>query len=263
MAEGVLFSQECIKLAHLLADAAAKITSKYFRSSSLSVEMKVDETPVTLADKETEKVLRELINKHFPCHGIIGEELGNENLDAEYVWVLDPIDGTLSFVNGVPLFTTLIGVLQNGKPWLGLIDQPILKDRWVGGAGIATQYNGNPCRVRNCSNINNASVYVTAPDFFTADELLRINRLSAEVSSLRFGGTDCYHYGMLSSGWIDVVCEKLNVYEFGAMVPVIEGAGGVMTDWRGRALQGYETSQVLASGDQIVHGECIKIIHPN
>ena len=263
MAEGLSSADDYIRLAHLLADEAAKISLKYFRTPLLSVEMKMDETPVTRADKETEMVLRSLINKYFPSHGIIGEEFGSENSDAEYVWVLDPIDGTLSFVNGVPLFTTLIGILRDGVPWLGLIDQPVLNDRWIGGAGEVTKYNGVPCSVRSCSNISKASVFVTAPDFFTDDEFLSINKLSSEAHSLRFGGTDCYHYGMLSNGWIDVVCEKLNVYEFGAKVPVIEGAGGFMTDWDGQRIQGYETSQVLAAGDAGVHQKCIEIMVPN
>jgi histidinol phosphatase-like enzyme (inositol monophosphatase family) len=248
-----------VALAHRLADAASEITLPYFRTN-LTIEDKSDESPVTLADRETEAALRRLINEAFPDHGIIGEEYGAEKEDAEFVWVLDPIDGTVSFINGVPLFTTIVGVLKDGVPWLGLVDQPVLKDRWSGGAGLATTLNGAPANVRPCDSLGRASVYITAPDFFTAEELICVDRLTEAVKLRRFGGTDCYHYGMVSSGWTDVACEKLSVYEFGAMVPIIESAGGVMTDWSGARLTGTAERQVLASGDRRVHDAVINVL---
>lgn len=248
------------QLAHALADAAAAITLPYFRSS-LTVEDKQDESPVTRADRETEAALRDLIAKAFPAHGIIGEEFGTERADADFVWVLDPIDGTISFINGVPLFTTIIGVLFQGAPLLGVLDQPVLKDRWAGGADQKTRHNGELARTRKCGALANASVYVTAPDFFEADELAAVNALSQATKLRRYGGTDCYHYGMVASGWTDIACEKLSVYEFGAMVPIIEHAGGLMTDWQGEALVGTEGRQVLASGDVEVHAQAITLLN--
>lgn len=252
-------ADECVALAHRLADAAAKITLPYFRTS-LTIEDKTDESPVTRADRETEAALRQLINEAFPDHGIIGEEYGAENESAEFVWVLDPIDGTVSFINGVPLFTTIVGILKDGLPWFGLVDQPILKDRWAGGAGTPTTLNGVPAKVRSCESLDQASVYITAPDFFSVDELACVDRLSEAVKLRRYGGTDCYHYGMVASGWTDIACEKLSVYEYGAMVPIIESAGGVMTDWSGEALTGIEGRQVLASGDHQVHDAAVNVL---
>lgn len=252
-------AEACVALAHTLADAAAKITLPYFRAN-LTIEDKSDDSPVTRADRETEAALRKLINEAFPSHGIIGEEYGAENEGAEFVWVLDPIDGTVSFINGVPLFTTIVGILKDGVPWFGLVDQPVLKDRWVGGAGCPTTHNGQPSTVRACESLDHASVYITAPDFFSADELVCVERLTSAVKLRRFGGTDCYHYGMVASGWTDMACEKLSVYEYGAMVPVIENAGGIMTDWQGKPLTGTEERQVLASGDQRVHQAAVDVL---
>lgn len=252
-------AEACNQLAHRLADAAAAITLSYFRTN-LSVDDKSDDSPVTRADRETEAALRRMINDAFPEHGIIGEEYGAENEDAEFVWVLDPIDGTISFINGVPLYTTIVGLLKDGVPWFGLVDQPVLKDRWVGGAGQDTTYNGAAAHVRSCASLAEASVYVTAPDFFSADDLSCVDRLTQAVKLRRFGGTDCYHYGMVASGWTDIACEELSVYEYGAMVPIIESAGGVMTDWQGNRLTGRAVRQVLASGDSRVHDAAVAIL---
>lgn len=252
-------ADNCVQLAHQLADAASKITLSYFRTD-LSVDDKADESPVTRADRETEAALRRMIGDVFPDHGIIGEEYGAENEDADFVWVLDPIDGTISFINGVPLFTTIVGVLKQGAPWFGLVDQPVLQDRWAGGAGQPTTYNGQRATTRSCEVLADASMYVTAPDFFSTAELSRVDQLTKAVKLRRYGGTDCYHYGMVASGWTDIACEELSVYEYGAMVPLIENAGGVMTDWHGQPLNGHEVSQVLASGDVRAHEAAVAIL---
>ena len=250
---------QCVALAQRLADAAAEISLSYFRTD-LFVEDKEDDSPVTRADLETETALRALIEAAFPDHGIIGEEYGSERADAEFVWVLDPIDGTVSFINGVPLYTTIVGILKEGVPWFGLVDQPVLKDRWYGGAGLPTTLNGKAARVRLCKTLDQATVYITAPDFFDTSELRSVDRLAEAVKLRRYGGTDCYHYGMVASGWTDMACETLSVYEFGAMAPMIESAGGIMTDWQGNPLVGKESRQVLASGDRRVHGAAVAIL---
>ena len=241
---------ECVALAQPLS---------YFRTD-LSIDAKDDDSPVTRADRETEEAMRAMIQAAFPDHGVIGEEYGSDRADAEFVWVLDPIDGTVSFINGVPLFTTIVGVIKDGKPWFGLVDQPVLKDRWCGGAGLPTTLNGMAARVRPCTSLSAASVYVTAPDFFEPQELEAVDRLAGALKLRRYGGTDCYHYGMVASGWTDMACEKLSVYEFGAIVPIIENAGGIITDWQGNPLRGIEYRQVLASGDHAVHGAAVDIL---
>ena len=242
--------------AHDLADMAQTITLRSFRTV-LSIENKEDSSPVTEADKAVENLLRQAINDSFPSHGIIGEEYGAENEKADFIWVIDPIDGTASFINGVPLFTTLIGLLKEGEPFLGLIDQPVLKDRWVGGVGYNTRYNGKIARTRKCDQLSKAYLYITAPDIFSADESIRIEKLEKEVKLRRYGGTDCYHYGMLASGWTDMVCERLHVYEFSAMIPIIEGAGGIITDWRGMSLEGFDEQGVIALGDPRLHEDVL------
>ena len=250
---------ECVALAQRLADAASEISLSYFRTD-LAIDAKDDDTPVSRADRETEAALRAMIEAAFPDHGIIGEEYGADRADAEFVWVLDPIDGTVSFINGVPLFTTIVGIIKQENPWLGLIDQPVLKDRWCGGAGLPTTLNGTAARVRPCAALSDASVYITAPDFFIPEELRSVDRLTKAVKRRRYGGTDCYHYGMVASGWTDMACEKLSVYEYGAIVPIIEHAGGIITDWTGNPLQGIDNRQVLASGDHAVHCAAIDIL---
>jgi len=258
MAEEAL-AAECVALAQGLADAASEITLSYFRTP-LIIEDKDDNSPATRADRETEAALRSMIEATFPDHGIIGEEYGPDRPDAEFVWVLDPIDGTISFINGVPLFTTIVGLIRGGEPWYGLLDQPVLKDRWCGGAGLRTTLNGTAACVRSCASLSQAIVYVTAPDFFESAELAIVDTLSKATKQRRYGGTDCYHYGMVASGWTDMVCEKLSVYEFGAVLPIIENAGGVMTDWHGHPLRGTDYKQVLASGDKDVHAAAVDIL---
>ena len=250
---------EFIRVAEQLADAARPIARRYFRAG-VQVDQKADNTMVTAADREIETVMRGIIGSAFPDHKICGEEQGGAVWGEGYQWVLDPIDGTLSFINGVPLFTTIVGIVKNGIPWFGLVDQPVLQDRWVGGASSPTTRNGKAARVRPCESLAKSSVYVTAPDFFDAEELRSIDRLTQAVKLRRYGGTDCYHYGMVASGWTDMACETLSVYEYGAMVPIIENAGGVMTDWRGEQLSGTEYRQVLASGDRKVHAEAVAIL---
>src|SRR5215469_5457078 len=154
-----------LTLANDLADAAGAAIRPYFRTT-LTVDEKADLSPVTAADRAAEQAMRRLIAARFPAHGIIGEEYGREREDAEFVWVLDPIDGTKSFISGVPLFGTLIALAQCGKPILGVIDQPISRERWIGGADRATTHNGAPIRCRICPGIAAATVFATSPDMF-------------------------------------------------------------------------------------------------
>jgi inositol-phosphate phosphatase/L-galactose 1-phosphate phosphatase/histidinol-phosphatase len=194
--------------------------------------------------------MRQLIAARFPAHGIFGEEFGREREEAELTWVLDPIDGTKSFISGIPLFGTLIALTHGGRPVLGVIDQPILGERWLGARGHPTLFNGAPARTRACASLAAATLYSTAPELMFKDaDAAGFERLRAAVKFARAGG-DCYAYAQLASGFIDLVVEGgLKPYDYCALVPVIEGAGGVITDWEGRVLTLGSDGRVVACGD--------------
>ena len=248
-----------LALAHELADAARPVVLEHFRSG-LAIDAKADDSPVTIADRETEKTMRAMINTRYPDHGILGEEYGSENLDAEFVWVLDPIDGTHGFVTGKPLFGTLIALCQNGAPVLGIIDAPAMSERWVGAKGMATTLNGQPVTVRPCDHIAKAWMYATTPDMFEGDTLPPWQRLTDAVLKTGYGA-DCYAYGLLASGHVDVICEAmLQPYDYCALVPVVEGAGGKITDWQGNPLTLHSDDCVLAAGDPAAHAQALKAL---
>ncbi|HMK68849.1 MAG TPA: histidinol-phosphatase, partial [Stellaceae bacterium] len=215
----------------------------------IAVDDKADLSPVTVADREAEAALRAAIERAYPADGILGEEYGALRLDARRVWVIDPIDGTKSFISGVPLFGTLIALVEDGEPVLGVIDQPISRERWIGARGHATTFCGAPVRTRACPMLGAATLYSTSPDMFQGSESESFGRLKSAVKLARFGA-DCYAYGLLAAGFIDVVVEaSLKPYDYLAMVPVIEGAGGRIVDWEGRRLGLASGGRILACGD--------------
>jgi inositol-phosphate phosphatase / L-galactose 1-phosphate phosphatase / histidinol-phosphatase len=238
-----------LALAESLADAAGAVVRGYFRQK-IVVDDKSDLTPVTVADREAEAAMRRLIEERFPTHGIIGEEHGRLRPDAEYAWVLDPIDGTKSFISGIPLFGTLIALTHRGRPVLGIIDQPILRERWLGAVGRATTLNGVAVRTRPCASLAAATLFSTAPEImFKGADAGGFTRLRGAVKLARYGA-DCYAYAQLASGFIDLVVEGgLKPYDYCALVPVIEGAGGLVTDWQGGALDLRSDGRVVAAGD--------------
>ena len=241
-----------LTLAAALADAAGAAVRPYFRQP-LAVDDKPDSSPVTVADRAAEHAMREMIADRFPEHGIIGEEFGREREAAEFVWVLDPIDGTKSFISGVPLFGTLIALAQRGRPVLGIIDQPVSHERWVGAAGRPTTFNGAAVRCRPCSSLATATVFSTSPDMFTGADAAAHARLAAAAKLVRYGA-DCYAYGLLALGFIDLVVEaSLKPYDFSAMLPIVEGAGGVATDWSGAPLTLASDGRVVVAGDPRAH----------
>jgi inositol-phosphate phosphatase/L-galactose 1-phosphate phosphatase/histidinol-phosphatase len=249
-----------LDLALRLADAAAPIIKRHFRSGAAIVD-KADLSPVTIADRESEAAMRALIAKEVPDHGILGEEHGADRIDAEYVWVLDPIDGTKSFVTGKPLFGTLISLTHRGTPIIGIIDQPVLGERWVGVAGSPTRFNGQPISTRPCAALAEAWLYATTPQMFVGDDADAFQRLAASVKFPLYGA-DCYAYGMLAAGWTDLVCEaSLKPYDWCALVPVVEGAGGRITDWEDRPLTLEPVGRVLAAGDPRLHAQALKLLH--
>ncbi|MCY4500064.1 MAG: inositol monophosphatase family protein [Alphaproteobacteria bacterium] len=231
-----------------LGDTVRPIHRRYFRSG-VAVERKDDESPVTRSDREAEQALRREIANAFPEDGILGEEFGSERLDARRVWVLDPLDGTRAFVNGKPVFGVMAALLEEGRPVAGLIDMPILSERWIGIAGEPTTFNGAPARVRGCESLAAASLNATSPDIFPDNaSLTAFDRLSAACGQRHFGG-DCHLYGLLASGWIDLVAEAgLAPYDYLAHVAIVEGAGGRIGDWQGRPLGLESDGRVLAVG---------------
>lgn len=241
---------ELLSLAHRLADASGEVIRRYFRAP-FTVEGKADMSPVTVADRKAEEAIRAILTKERPNDGIVGEEYGNANPGADFVWVLDPIDGTRAFTTGKPIFGTLIALLHEGVPVLGIIDQPILRERWIGAEGHETQMNGAACRVRSCSALGEA-VANLGPQALRGECLEMIplyNRLEKACRTTSLGG-DCYTYGLLASGYLDLALENdLKLYDYAALIPVVKGAGGTMTDWLGNPLGARSDGAILAFGD--------------
>ncbi|MFW2831276.1 histidinol-phosphatase [Sphingomonas sp. ID0503] len=237
-----------LALAHRLADAAAGAIRPFFRAP-FTMEHKADASPVTQADRAAEAAMRTILEAERPGDGIIGEEYGNAREDAARVWVLDPIDGTRSFVAGRAIFGTLIALLEGGRPVLGVLNQPIQEERWVGAAGRVTTLNGRAVRARSCGTVAEAHLATTGPGYFKAEELAAFERLSAGCRDTLWGG-DCYNYGLLATGHLDLVVEAgLKLYDFAALVPIVEGSGGVMRDWAGKPLDIASDGRVIAAGD--------------
>ncbi len=256
-----------LTLAEALADAAAKVVLRYFRTP-VAVDDKADASPVTVADREAETEMRALIARHYPAHGIIGEEHGRDNPGASHVWVLDPIDGTKSFITGRPIFGSLIALCRDGKPILGIIDCAALGERWTGAAGRPTLHRtrigvGGTVRTRPCPTLDQAALYCTSPLMFDTAEFPLFERVRQAVKLPLYGG-DCYAYGLVASGFADLVVEAgLKPYDWAALVPVLEGAGGRVTDWRGQPLElGTASARVIASGDPRVHAQTSALLSP-
>lgn len=239
-----------------LADVTDAMAMTFFREP-LGVERKADQSPVTQADRAIETTMREKITQRFPTHGIFGEEHGNSRLDATHVWVLDPIDGTKSFVSGMPTFGSLIACLFDGVPELGIISIPPTGERWTGMRGRPATLNGTPCHTSGRVRLAEATLYTTTPDTFDAEGTAQFETLSRRVGMRRFGG-DCYAYGLLASGHVDLVFEMdLHPYDYMALVPVVEGAGGVITDWQGDALGLHSDGRVIAAASAALHAEAM------
>ena len=241
-----------LALAQRLAEAAGAAIRPWFRRPFL-VETKEDFSPVTIADREAEAAIRRLLDEYRPDDGVIGEEYGDDRPEAARVWVLDPIDGTRAFVAGRPLFGTLIALLEEGKPVLGVIDQCIIGDRWIAGPGQPTLFNGQRCHVRRCEALAKARIGTTSPQAFPAGDFDRFEQLRGGVGDVLYGG-DCHNYGLVAAGHLDAVVEAgLKLHDWAALVPIITSAGGVMTDWQGQPLQqGDSDGRVIAAGDPAI-----------
>ena len=256
-------SPNLIALAEALADASGHVIRPYFRAN-VEAHQKHDESPVTRADREAEQAMRLLIAQAHPAHGIIGEEYGWERPDATWCWVLDPIDGTRAFITGRPIFGTLIGLLHQGQPVLGIIDQPITGERWLGVRDQPTRFRGpfgGHAGARRCQRLSDAELSATSPEML-GNALPRFQNLAQAVRRTSWGG-DCYSYGLLALGQIDVIAERdLKPWDWAALVPVVEGAGGKMTDWRGHRLTLQSAGDALAVGDPALLLHAIRALTP-
>jgi myo-inositol-1(or 4)-monophosphatase len=247
-----------------LADVAGQAILPFFRTS-LSIEDKSRGgrfDPVTAADRAAEGAMRELIRRTFPEHGVIGEEFGSERTDAEYVWVLDPIDGTKSFISGMPAWGTLIALTRFGEPVYGMMCQPSTREQFTGDRGAA-RYRGpggnRDLRVRPCANLTEAVLFTTSPLLMNEADRAAFARVEGTVRLSRYGG-DCYAYCMLAAGHIDLVVEtELKAYDVIPLIPIILGAGGLITSWEGGAAE--QGGRVVVAGDKRVHEAALEILH--
>ncbi len=239
-----------IATAEAAADVAGAVIRPFFRAVP-TADLKSDQSPVTIADRNAELAMRAVLSERLPDHGIIGEEFGLERPNAAMRWALDPIDGTRAFITGRPVFGTLIALLQDGVPILGVIDQPVTRERWIGLRGRPTIFRGpigGIAGCRRCPTLDQAELSCTSPDMLGGDAP-RWNRLRDAVRRNSWGG-DCYGYGLLALGQIDIIAESdMKIWDWAPLAPIIEGAGGIVSDWSGAPLRADGDGRVLAVGD--------------
>lgn len=252
-----------------LADVAAEIILPFFRTAALQAEDKSAGgmfDPVTVADRAAESAMRQLIQKTFPGHGIVGEEFGALQSEAEYVWALDPIDGTKSFISGLPVWGTLIGLLHSGWPAYGMMVQPFTQERFYGdgvsakwrGHGSLGKINERRLATRRCFRLDEATLMTTSPLLYSGGKIEAFRRVEARARLSRYGA-DCYAFVMLAAGHVDCVIEPdLKTYDVAALIPIIEGAGGTVTTWEGGSAA--KGGDVVASANNLLHQEALRLL---
>ena len=251
---------EFTEFANFLADESGKLVMKYFRND-FSVESKIDNSPVTIADKNTELKLRNLISEKYPEHGILAEEFESKNTSSDYLWVLDPIDGTRSFIAGHKDFGTLIALLYKSNPIIGIIDCPAHNERWLGVKNLNSKLNQKKIQTSQKKLIEDCYIMTSGLYFEDQDFKNNFDKLRKKTKYCKFGG-DCYMYGMLASGLIDVVVEDtLKIHDYMALLPVIKGAGGVITDKFGKDISFNSDGSLVASCSQSIHNQVIQILN--
>jgi myo-inositol-1(or 4)-monophosphatase len=247
-----------------LATASGEAILPFFRTS-LSVDNKSGAgkfDPVTEADRAAETVMRNLIRNAFPGHGIVGEEFGNERADAEYVWVLDPIDGTKSFITGMPAWGTLIALMRAGEPVYGMMHQPFTRERFTGD-GARARYRGpageRTLHTRNCAALGQAILMTTSPLLMNESDRQTFGKVERAVRLSRYGG-DCYAYCMLAGGHVDLIVEtELKPYDIAPLIPIVVGAGGIVTAWDGGPAK--SGGRIVAAGDRRVHEQALTVLN--
>lgn len=251
-----------VDVATMLADTARSVVRPWFRRG-VDVDSKKDASPVTIADRSAERVMRAILAERLPGHGVFGEEFGQEKAQADYQWLLDPVDGTRAFVTGRPLFGTLIALFYQGEPLLGVLDQPVLQERWFGVKGRATEFSsrlGGKAGTRQDVTLDRAEMSCTSPEMLELAPHDNWKILKQQARRMTWGG-DCYAYGLLALGQIDLIAEcDMNPWDWGALVPIVQGAGGVMTAWDGSPLRMDGDRTVLAAGSASLHREAVRIL---
>ena len=242
-----------------LALRSGEFIRPYFANPALEVKFKEDDSPVTVADRGAEELMRGMIEAKFPGHGIVGEELGSKDPSAEFVWVLDPIDGTQSFASACPLFGTLIALMHEGQPVLGAIHQPVLKQLLIGD-GRTAELDGRAVRLRPCESIESATLLTSDPlNPAKHRNGAAFDTLARRARMVRTWG-DCYGYLLVATGWADIMCDPImNPWDIQALVPVIRGAGGVITDWMGG--DPVKADSIVAAGPGL-HARVIAALNP-
>lgn len=252
-------TQDLLQAAIEISEAAAEIPLRYFRAD-VAVEDKPDASPVTIADRETEQFIRQAIQARFPDHGILGEEFGGEKSDTGILWIIDPIDGTRSFICGQPLFGMLVGVARDGVPEAGLIRMPALGECFAGARGIDATMNGRPIRCRSVTRLDRARLFINEANLLMVREPERLARLMQAGKARRFAN-DCYAFGLLAMGQIDAAIDTdLKPHDYMALVPVVEAAGGVITDWDGNPIRLISGGNVVAAATPELHRELIALL---
>ena len=250
-----------LEAAEAAADVAGSIVRPFFRAP-LTTQDKSDASPVTVADRNAEQAMRAMLSERLPDHGILGEEFGLDRPQARYRWVLDPIDGTRAFITGRPSFGILVALLEDDVPVLGLLDQPVSGERWIGQREQPTRFvpghiGAGRVGTRPCPRLDAAELSCTSPDMLQGADLARWTRLRVEVKRASWGG-DCYAYGLLALGQIDIIAEcTMQPWDWAALVPIVEGAGGRITDWHGQPLRPDGDGSVLAVGDPALLGPAL------
>ena len=246
--------RDVVEFAHMLADAAGEIVRAAARMRRIA-HRKADASPVTETDRAVEMRMREMIAARHPDHGVIGEEFGNDRGEAEHVWVLDPIDGTKAFMAGLPVYGTLIGLARGGRPVLGIIDQPVTRERWTGIDGDGARYNGERVHASACHRLGDALVCTTSSEYYEGEDAHAYRRIVSGSRWMVYGG-NCHAFAQVACGFVDIAVEaKVGVFDYWALVPIVENAGGIMTGWRGEplTLQPPPGGRILASGNRVVH----------
>lgn len=246
--------------ASTMADASGELIRRQ-QQKQFDIEIKDDGSPVTSVDKAAERRIRGIIAELHPNHGIIGEEYPPSAADSEFVWAIDPIDGTLPFLAGFPVFGTLIALLHRGVPILGIIDMPITRERWIGGSNLPTTHNGNPVTTRACENLAAAMMSTSNPDYYDEVTIPALKRMQQATKLTIYGGS-CLAYGQIASGRIDVGIDvQFDIYDYLALVPIIDGAGGFISDWKGNSLDVNSGDRFIAAGDARTHAEALEVLN--
>jgi inositol-phosphate phosphatase/L-galactose 1-phosphate phosphatase/histidinol-phosphatase len=242
-----------------IAEFAAKAAMEYFRGA-IATEFKQDDSPVTQADKGVETLVRTYLNTHFPDHGIFGEEHGIEGTDKQRMWIIDPIDGTRSFLSGHPLFGFLLGHLNDGVPEIGVIGMPALGEVFLGRTGKGTTLNGTPIQCSSQTKLDDAVLYINEAEKIYADHTALFERLTHCGQTRRFS-YDCYPHALLAAGHIDAVVDyDLQPYDYLPLCVVVKEAGGIMTDWEGKPLTLKSDGRVLCAATDQIHQELLALV---